>query len=140
MKTLSMFLCNRTKETEEKLVFLINSQINKVKKNCNCVDIDRKLYIQPVSLFYCFCIPYNMQFYNLLKNVYILYNKLDWLLWVPPFLSTMHRHRPPVLSVLIACHIFLLQCTYWISRCFVFNIVPRPSIVNNVFYKELQYC
>lgn len=137
MKTFSMFLCNRTKETEEKLVFLINSQINQVKK-CNCVDIDRKLN----SLYHCsiafanliicnFTICWNMFTYSIINWIYYFESLL--------FYRLCTGTLPGTLCVYCMPHFFF----YGVHIEFLavsFSIVPRPSIVNNVFYKELQYC
>lgn len=137
MKTFSMFLCNRTKETEEKLVFLINSQINQVKK-CNCVDIDRKLN----SLYHCsiafanliicnFTICWKMLTYSIINWI----DYFEYLLFYRLCTGTL----PGTLCVYCMSHFFF----YGVHIEFLavsFSIVPRPSIVNNVFYKELQYC
>lgn len=116
------FLCfyvTELKETEEKLVSRINSQINQLKK-CNCVDIDRKLN----SLYHCsiafayltiyiFTICWNMFTYSIINWI----DYFEYLLFYRPCTGTLPRYS----LCLLHATFFLLRCTYWISRCFVFN-------------------
>lgn len=116
------FLCfyvTELKETEEKLVSRINSQINQLKK-CNCVDIDRKLN----SLYHCsiafayltiyiFTICWNMFTYSIINWI----DYFEYLLFYRLCTGTLPRYS----LCLLHATFFLLRCTYWISRCFVFN-------------------